>query len=115
MATVVTLSLVASMATVLTACAVQFYRERQADRVAITTHTVADSAGAYVQLHRAEWNSEMSPTPIDLPVEELLSPGLSGTARLSFETVGEHYLCRITVVVRNRANRVRDQIEIRIN
>jgi len=92
-----------------------YYRSRQVNRVRSVARAVADSAAEYVRVHADQWKVDLPAEPIDLDVDELLLPKMTGSARLSLVGEGDRRTCRVTARVARGVVAVVDEIEIEID
>lgn len=107
--------LVAGMLSVLAAGAAGLYRDRQGQLVEQVSRAVADSAAAYARRHIPAWAENPPERDIQLDIEPLLPEGMTGTCVLSFPTVDEQRLCRITAHVVQHAYGALETLDLSLN
>ncbi len=88
--------LVGGALTVLATWAAEGYRTRQGDQARLAAHALTDSAVGYARGHLQEWSTHPREEPVNLDVSTLLPPNMTGSAVITFDTLGGRRICRIT-------------------
>jgi hypothetical protein len=109
------MTVVAGLLTFLAMNRAYYYRSSKANRVRNVALAVADSAANYARMHLETWKLDPPAEPIELEVEHLLLPKMTGSATVSFVDADDRTICRVTAKVSQTPVSVVDQIDIEIN
>lgn len=94
---VLLIAVVTGLLSVLALNTAALHRQRQADRVRAAVQSMTESARAYALMHQpADSASTTDASPIDLDMSALLSAHMTGSAQLTFVTIEDRSICRIT-------------------
>jgi type II secretory pathway pseudopilin PulG len=93
---IVAIAMVAGLLSMIAASTAHRFRARRAEQIRLVARTIADSAAAYVDAHRAEWVSAPPPDTVELDVADLLPAKMTGWATLDFHILDGRTTCHVT-------------------
>lgn len=96
----------------LTHITIAYHQDHRLDRVHRTARLVAESAVAYVQAKAPEWRTAPPADAVDLDVTGLLSPNMTGSAALTFESADGGPVCHVRAHVEHHRFAVTERREV---
>lgn len=93
---VLLIGMVAGLLSIFAIHAARNHQRRQDDRLRMVVRTISRSAVGYARRYVLEESDGLPDRPVELDVSALLGPEMTGSAVLTFPTVENRTVCRVT-------------------